>query len=117
VDVLRAKPDPDQPGGNPPQEGEAGEEPKKKRGRDRALSTLSMQYATDDAFLKEELQPLRHLCRPGASLLNPMQIFICYPVFTQRRSQQIRCGDRVLNRKIDSDAAHGGHRMCCVADA
>src|SRR5687768_8528876 len=102
MNVLRTKPDSDQPCGNPTQEGEAGQEPKKERGRDRALPTLSVQYATDDAFLKEELQQLRHLCRPRAPLLNPMQIFICYPIFAQRRSQQIRSGDRVLNRKIDS---------------
>lgn len=58
--MLRTKSDPDQPCGNPPQQGYVGNESEKKWGGERSVT---MQYAADEAFLKEKLESLRHLRR------------------------------------------------------
>jgi len=38
-------------------------------------------------------------------------------VAAQRAREQVRGGDRVLDRQVDPDAAHRRHRVCRVADA
>jgi hypothetical protein len=68
-------------------------------------------------FLDQELEALRQTPRKIATYLYLAQMIIGEPAFAQRHTENIGGGDRVLNREVDADASHRGHRVRRIADA
>ena len=98
--MLRSESESDHPSGNPAEEWKPRQQPDWEWRR--KLVPIG-QCATDDAILNRELHALRHAGRPLAPLLDPLEVLDCRSSRTERRSQQIRRRDRILNSQVDPD--------------
>ena len=82
--VLGPDTDPDEPGGNPPQEGEAREEAD---GEGRLQRPRAGQDGRDEAPLDRHLEPLGDARRQLTPLLDPAQLVERRPPVTQWRGE------------------------------
>ena len=74
-------------------------------------------HAFDDVVLNLHLKPLGTPRGHLAPFLNTRQILCCHLTGTERIREDV-CGcDRILDRKVDPDAADRRHGVGCVADA
>ena len=112
--MLRSESESDHPSGNPAEERNQRQQPDCE-GRREFVRTA--EDTLDDSILNHELHSLRHAGRPLTPLLNPLNVLGCQSPRTERRGQQIRRRDRILNRQVDPDTTDWGHRMRGIADA
>src|SRR6516225_12112535 len=117
--VLGAETETDQTSGEASNRREAADQSKHQR----QLEVLSLyrermpvESALDHAILHSELEALCEASRQRSALLHLPQVAIRQSAFAQRRRQRVGGGDRVLDRKVDPDAANRRHRMRRVAD-
>jgi hypothetical protein len=75
------------------------------------------QSRTEKSLVSKNLDALGHARRKFAALLNLREQFVCHGIPHERIRQQIRGGHCILNRKINTDAPDGRHRVGRVSDA
>src|SRR5437763_956141 len=78
-----------------------------KPGRDYWLRTT--QHPTENVVLHEYLASLSQPRRQFPTPLHSLQMTRRDPTFRERLAQNICCGYRILNRKIDSNATNRRH--------
>ena len=91
--------------------------PEQPHGERRLRRGGAAQHVADDAILDRHLNALRHARRRFAAALYGTQIVQRGAALAQSRHQDVRRGDRVLDRQVDADAADRRHRMRRIADA
>ncbi len=112
--MLWSESESDYPSGNPAEEWKQRQQPDCERRRE---PIPFGEDAPDDSILNHELQSLRHAGRPLTPLLDPLEVLGCQSLRTERRSQQIRRRDRILDSQVDPDTTDRRHGMRRIADA
>src|SRR4051812_16449369 len=112
--VLGAEAEADEAGGEPLQQRHPSQETDREW---RRHLCVARQHAADHAVLQDHLKPLRRARRKLAPALHGFEIPLRNRTLEKPRGQNIRGGDRVLNREVDPDPTDRRHRMSGIADA
>ena len=112
--MFGAKAEADYAGREPPQKRHPPQQPDRQR---RRHLCGACQHASDHSILQDQLEPLRCARRKLAAALNGFEIPLRNRTLEKPRGENVRGGDRVLDREVDPDATDRRHRMSGVADA